>query len=71
MLSKPATGSLGTVTEKLVMSQALQEVLCGQKSVNKEEWSRRWGQRRKQRAENIGFVKSPHQTDFRSIFLLV
>lgn len=36
MLSKPATGSLGTVSEKLVMSQALQEVLCGQKSVNKE-----------------------------------
>lgn len=45
------------------MSKELEEVPGGQKRVSKEEQGGRWGQRKRERPENVGLVKIPHQMD--------
>ena len=58
---------MGTVGGKCDKSEELQDFLGGQKRLNKKEQSRRWGQRKRQRPENVGLVKT-HQIDFAFLF---
>lgn len=51
------------------MSKEFEEVPGGQKRVSKEEQGGRWGQRKRQRPENVGLVKIPSD-GFAFLFLL-